>query len=103
RFAMRLTQRRACEVAAHTRTERLRATIGTASGADSTTNAEQASMTHNSAVSADAEISLSELVMRLRAFLRLVWLDRRRLLRSLAVTIPLSLFVAFCSADQYTA
>jgi len=47
--------------------------------------------------------SITDLVQRVREIVRLVWTDRRQVLRALAVTIPLGLVVALGSREEYTA
>lgn len=49
------------------------------------------------------EITLPELIAKLRLLSQLVWRDRRYVWRSLALTIPLGLLVAFGSTPEYTA
>lgn len=51
----------------------------------------------------DDEITLSELIERVRAFSLYAWTERRYIWRSLAVTVPLGLLVAFGSTSEYTA
>lgn len=51
----------------------------------------------------DGEISLVELMDKVRAFSLLAWRERLYVWRSLAVTVPLGLLIAFGSTSEYTA
>lgn len=51
----------------------------------------------------DEEINLVELLERARAFARLAWRERLYVWRSLAVTVPLGLLVAFGGTPEFTA
>jgi len=51
----------------------------------------------------DADFSVSELLRELLAFGEAVWLERRRLWRALAVTLPLGLVLAFGCQEEFTA
>lgn len=51
----------------------------------------------------DDEISLSEFIEKGRAFALHAWSERRFVWRSLAVTVPMGLLVAFGSTPEYTA
>jgi uncharacterized protein involved in exopolysaccharide biosynthesis len=51
----------------------------------------------------NADFSVSELVRELLAFGNAVWLERRRVWRALAVTIPVGLVFAFGCPEEYTA
>jgi len=48
-------------------------------------------------------VSLHELIQRSRAALHVVWSGRRTVLRCLAVTMPIGVFVAFGSGSEYKA
>lgn len=51
----------------------------------------------------DDEITLTELIEKARALALLAWRERIYIWRSLAVTVPLGLLVAFGSTPEYTA
>ncbi len=51
----------------------------------------------------NADFSVSELVRELLAFGKAVWLERRRVWRALAVTLPVGLVFAFSCPEEYTA
>ncbi|MHB8839884.1 MAG: hypothetical protein ACYC7F_13150 [Gemmatimonadaceae bacterium] len=51
----------------------------------------------------DDEISLTELIEKARDFSLLAWRERQVIWRSLLVTVPLGLLVAFGSTSEYTA
>ena len=51
----------------------------------------------------NSDVTLSELVQRSREFGAVIWLERRRVLRALAVTIPIGLLIAFGSKAEYSA
>jgi uncharacterized protein involved in exopolysaccharide biosynthesis len=51
----------------------------------------------------DADFSVSELVGELLAFGKAVWLERRRVWRALAVTLPVGLVLAFGCPEEFTA
>ena len=51
----------------------------------------------------DGDPTLSELVQRSREIGRVIWLERRRVLRALAVTLPIGLLIAFGSTAEYSA
>ena len=51
----------------------------------------------------DGDPTLSELVQRSREIGGVIWLERRRVLRALAVTLPIGLLIAFGSTAEYSA
>jgi len=51
----------------------------------------------------DADFSVSELVRELLAFGEAVWLERRRVWRALAVTLPVGLVLAFGCSEEFAA
>lgn len=51
----------------------------------------------------ERDVTLSELVLRARELANIVWSDRRRIYRALAITIPVGLLIAFGSREEYSA
>jgi hypothetical protein len=51
----------------------------------------------------DEDLSLAELIEKVREFGRITWRDRRYIWRSLALTVSLGLVIAFGSTPEYTA
>src|SRR5467141_2244221 len=51
----------------------------------------------------DADFSVSELFREVRAFAMALWLERRRVWRPLAVTLPVGLVLAFGCPEEFTA
>lgn len=51
----------------------------------------------------DADFSVSELVRELLAFGEALWVERRRVLRALAVTLPIGLMIALGCPEEFTA
>lgn len=52
---------------------------------------------------ADDEITLVELVQKIRAFFRRVWREKRIVVYCLLITLPIGLVIAFGSTKQYSA